>query len=313
MKIKNIDIHRSIGGACAGAALLLALGASAQNLFVTTYSGDDIYEYTPGGVQSTFASGLNYPVGIVFNSAGDLFVANSADNAYAGSTEYGNITEIAPNGTHSAFASGVDPQGLAMNSAGDLFQVDYRSGNIYEYTPNGAQSTFATGFSLPLSVAVNSAGDVFVGAGYGDGNGYITEIAPNGTQSLFASGLNFPHGLVFNSAGDLLVSEEDSGTIYQFTPKGVESTFANLNVNSLGGLTLNNAGDLFAASSSGSGSIFEITPGGAVSTFASPVPGLADDIAFQPVPEPSAFALIGAGAVIIFACYRARKSAVLKS
>jgi hypothetical protein len=36
---------------------------STGNLFVASSSGT-IYEYTPGGVQSTFASGLNEPVGL---------------------------------------------------------------------------------------------------------------------------------------------------------------------------------------------------------------------------------------------------------
>ena len=41
----------------------------------------NIYEFTPGGVQSTFASGLSAPNELAFNSAGDLFVADgAADN-----------------------------------------------------------------------------------------------------------------------------------------------------------------------------------------------------------------------------------------
>ena len=45
----------------------------------TLFSADDgsIYEYTPDGVRSTFASGLNQPRGLAFNSAGDLFVAEN--------------------------------------------------------------------------------------------------------------------------------------------------------------------------------------------------------------------------------------------
>ena len=49
---------------------------SAGNLFVADQNSGNIYEFTPGGVQSTFASGLDYPYGLAFNSAGDLFVAD---------------------------------------------------------------------------------------------------------------------------------------------------------------------------------------------------------------------------------------------
>jgi hypothetical protein len=185
--IMKTNSYRSLhGAALAGAVLLTASIASAQNLFVADFSTDDIYEYTPGGVQSTFATGMNFPSAVAFNNAGDLFVGNSADNGPAGS-----ITEITPGGTQSTFATGVDPSDLASYN-GNLFVADYNSGNIYEYTPNGARSTFAGGFSFPLSLAFNSVGDLFVGAGYGNNNGTITEITPGGTESPFASGLSFP-------------------------------------------------------------------------------------------------------------------------
>ncbi len=101
--------------------------------------GGYIYEYTPSGVQSTFASGFNAPAGLALNSAGDLFVADTAN---------GTIVEITPGGVQSTFASGLPtpygPIGLAFNSAGDLF-VSGEGGYIYEYTPSGVPSTLASG------------------------------------------------------------------------------------------------------------------------------------------------------------------------
>jgi len=45
------DVYHSFGGVvCAGAVLLIASGAQAQNLFVADYSGGSITEITPGGV-----------------------------------------------------------------------------------------------------------------------------------------------------------------------------------------------------------------------------------------------------------------------
>src|ERR1035438_2168630 len=95
-----------------------------------------MYKYTPGGVRSTFASsGLYWPFGLAFNSAGNLFEADSGS---------GKIYEFTPGGTRSTFASGLDvPHGLAFNSAGDLFVADQDSGKIYEFTPGGVSSTFA--------------------------------------------------------------------------------------------------------------------------------------------------------------------------
>ena len=79
-------------------AFLLALLPSvpAQNLFVANEYGNDIIEFTPGGVQSTFASGLGIPYAVAFDSANNLLVANWAS---------ANVIKITPGGVQSTFAS----------------------------------------------------------------------------------------------------------------------------------------------------------------------------------------------------------------
>jgi hypothetical protein len=128
---------------CAGAVLLIASSVQAQNMFVS--HGANIYEFTPNGTQSTFASGLLDPVGLAFDRAGDLFESDWGS---------GHIYQFTPNGTQSTFASGLNyPWGLAFNNAGNLFEADSGSGQVYEYTPNGVQSIFATGLGAPNSLA----------------------------------------------------------------------------------------------------------------------------------------------------------------
>ena len=53
-----------------------------------------------------------------------------------------------------------------------------------------------------------------------NGSGNIYEFTPGGVQSTFASGLCDPYGLAFNSAGDLFEADYGSGNIYEFTPGG---------------------------------------------------------------------------------------------
>ena len=90
--------------------MLIASNAQAQNLFAADYYSGNIYEYTPGGVQSTFASGLADPFGLAFNSAGDLFVADGNEQPFPS----GSIYEFTPGGARSTFASGLGPTGLAF-------------------------------------------------------------------------------------------------------------------------------------------------------------------------------------------------------
>ena len=69
----------NIAGSChaAGlAVLLIAPGARAQNLFALGGASGNITELTPGGTQSTFASGLQDPNSMAFNSEGDLFAVD---------------------------------------------------------------------------------------------------------------------------------------------------------------------------------------------------------------------------------------------
>src|SRR5271157_4444166 len=63
----------------AGAVLLMVSSVQAQNLFVTGWASGSVYEYTPGGSRSTFASGIWNPAGLAFDSAGNLFVASRGD------------------------------------------------------------------------------------------------------------------------------------------------------------------------------------------------------------------------------------------
>jgi hypothetical protein len=119
-----------------GMVLLMAMGAPAQNLFVSSFTLNKVDEIAPNGTVSTFVTGITDPTYMAFNGAGDLFVAS-----------FGTIDEITPGGVKSTFATGlVDIGGLAFNSAGDLFVSDFNvSGSITEFTPGGVESTFASG------------------------------------------------------------------------------------------------------------------------------------------------------------------------
>jgi hypothetical protein len=74
-------------------AAVFILSVAAQRTYASpgdlyeSDGSDNIYEFTPGGTRSTFASGLNQPFGLAFDSTGNLFEADQFS---------GNIYEFTP-------------------------------------------------------------------------------------------------------------------------------------------------------------------------------------------------------------------------
>jgi sugar lactone lactonase YvrE len=231
----------------------LTAKAAPGDLFVS--DAGIIYKFAPDGTRSTFATGLNGPLGLAFDSAGNLF---DADQGTA------TINKFAPDGTRSTFTSAVNaPVGLAVDSADNLFEADAGTGRINKFAPDGTQSTFATGLNGPSGLAFDSAGNLFETDILG---GTINKFAPDGTRSTFATGLNRPVGLAFDSAGYLFATERDNGTILKFAPDGAQSTFAT-GLNFAVGLAFDSAGNLFEADAH-SHTIYKFAPDGTRSTFA---------------------------------------------
>ena len=166
---------------------------------------------SPGGARTTFASGLTYPNGLAFDSSGDLYVGDqsfykftpggtqstfasgkpialafdSSGNLYAKDPFY--IYEFAPNATRSnlrRFRRRVTTS-MAFSSSGNLFATGEASGNVYEFAPDGARTTFASGLTDATGLAIGSNGNLYVA----DGSlGNIYEYTPGGVQSTFATG-----------------------------------------------------------------------------------------------------------------------------
>jgi sugar lactone lactonase YvrE len=308
----NPNIKLFFGFACdslCGGLLLVSISAPAQNLFVTVGNlvsfgkvPGYVYEFSPNGIQSTFASQFPPSKGLAFDHAGNLFVTT-------GTGLTGAIDEFTPGGAESTFATGlINPTALAFDRAGNLFVASGGpNGSIYEYTPGGVKSIFATGLLSVNGLAINSAGDLFVtslSAPVGPlprpNSGTIYEFTPGGVKSTFASGLVGPSALAFDSTGNLFVA---SGTIIdEYTPDGVRSTLATGQADPTS-LAFDSAGDLYVSNGATfgtiTGGIFEYTPSGVWSTFASGVH--ASGLAFQgeilPVPEPETLGLLFAGVI----------------
>ena len=294
----------------------LALGAVTANgalndLFVSI-SGDGtnaagfIYEYTPTGLQTIFASALSLPRGVAFGPSGNLFVANSTFDPVT-QTLHGTIVKITPGGVQSLFATvpgdNIFAEDVRLDQANNLFvmAIDLNDLNlastIYKITPGGVLSTFGSVPGQGLGLAFDSAGNLFAANAGPDQT--IYEFAPDGTRSVFVGPTAFDpdHGpicLAFDRDGNLFVSLEGAAgiacsndKIVKFTPNGVGSDFAT-DVCFPWGLAFDRSGNLFVTertSPTQSGDILKFTPDGNFTVFASE---LADPnfLALQLLPTP---------------------------
>jgi hypothetical protein len=252
----------------AATSLLFAaahLRAAAGDLYVSSFSSQDIVRISPGGTVTPVVSNLVGPTGMAFDSKGVLYVGQYN----------GTIVKIV-NGSVVPFASGMANQsffGLAFDRFGLLYVTELKNGVVTRVTADGTKTIVASLLPGPDGIAFDHAGNYFVSVfGASVNEGIIYKYAPTG-RTTFASSLRNPEGLAFDAAGNLYEADTASGTINKFTPAGAKSLFASVHAVRRLAFALN--GDLYAADNIGT--ISKVTPGGTVSTFklVSNVAGLA--------------------------------------
>jgi len=267
-----------------GAIFALVTAAHAQNLYVSANvpgGSHVIFEYTPSGVQSTYASGLNNPRGLAFDSIGNLFATNvhDADDIEIGRVLKFNLrNKVSTVGSAAKFTF----EGLAIDIAGNVYVMatddtsPTGAGTIFKFTPSGERIVFGSVPGTPdatqanWGLAFDSAGNLYAA----DGNAQtIYEFAPNGARTVFVGPSAFapgesPVGLAFDGSGNLFVSIEtftDPGadSIVYFTPTRVKSNFAT-GLTFPRGLAFDSLGNLFVAEANAipDGDILKFPPGG---------------------------------------------------
>jgi sugar lactone lactonase YvrE len=233
---------------------------------------------TPGGVVTTLAGSPGVtgstdgtgsaalffgPSGVAVDGSGNVYVADSGNNTIRKITSAGVVTTLAgsPGVTGSADGTGSAaqfnfPRGVAADSAGNVYVVDGGNETIRKITPAGVVTTLAgcagvtgsadgTGgpcgtarFNTPRGVAVDSAGNVYVGDTLNrtvrkiDSAGNVTTLAglaghggnADGTGS--AARFGQLRGLAVDSAGNVYVCDTGRNTIRKITPAAVVTTLA---------------------------------------------------------------------------------------
>jgi sugar lactone lactonase YvrE len=257
---------------------------SAGNVYVGDKFNQRIRKITPGpggtvtvstlagsgtaGFSNTAPVQFYYPLGVAVDSAGNVYVADSANDRIRKITPGGTVTTLAGDGTP-GFSNTEpirfnNPTGVAVDSAGNVYVADKFNHRIRKITPGGTVSTIAGSgtagpgagqLNNPGGVAVDSARNVYVAD---SGNHRIRKITPGGTVSTIAGSgtagfsdigwgqFNEPLDVAVDSAGNVYVADLGNNRIRKITPSGTVSTL-NTAFNSPSGVAVDSAGDVYVA------------------------------------------------------------------
>lgn len=241
------------------------------NLWVSDTTNHEVKKLVTAGTISTIAgdgtggfSGdnnpaingeLDNPLGIVVDTGGNLYIADSSNNRIRKVGTNGILSTIAGDGTANYLGDGggggsaefSNPAGMAMDANGNLYIADSDNGVIREFSATGVVSTVAgtgiNGFSGdggpatkaqlngPRDVAIDALGNLYI-ADKGNSrirmvmtNGTILTIAGTGTPGFSGDGgsskqaqLNFPVAVRVDNAGNVYIADSGNSVIRMLTP-----------------------------------------------------------------------------------------------
>src|SRR5262245_2284598 len=268
------------GGPATSASLNGPMGVvvdRAGNIYVAEAFSHRIRKISSVGIISTFAgpgapeiSGDGGPAiraGIgqeihcmVFDAAGNLYLAEFYENLIRKIDQNGIITTVAGTGQPAFSGDGgpaikatlAAPFGLAFDSRGNLLIADSANLRVRSISPAGIISTIAgggfslndsipasTAFMLPVGVAADASGNVYLNDVFSvrvrrvDSSGVISTIAGSGLRGFsgdggpaLAAALAAPLGLALGAGRDVLVADFGVSRVRKIGADGAISTVA---------------------------------------------------------------------------------------
>jgi len=240
---------------------------------IITISGNGTQGWVDGSEQGPVNSGttflnagiseINYVKGLAVDASGNVYIGDygncrirKVDTSYNTTTiaGNGNCTYTGDGGAATA-ASLWNPTGLALDKSGNIYEADSGSSTVRKIDTTGKISTVAGTVSMwggagdggaaskallanPVSIAIDSAGDIFIGD---TGNQNIREITPDGNIHTVASNVS-PDSLAIDASGNLYFVDGVTPLVWEILTNGTVIAIA-------GNGTTGYNGDLFQSTS----------------------------------------------------------------
>lgn len=256
----NVDGSDNIYVADAGNNIIRMI---TQDGTVTTVAGKGQMPSVGSNNGPRTAARFYHPTNTAVDSAGNIFVADSANHVIRKISADGTVTTLAGAAGSGGSVDGAEsaarfnnPTDVAIANDGSIYVADSFNNTIRKISADGSTVTTVAGspgltgsvdgigtsarFNAPSSVAVDASGNVFVSDTY---NHTIRKIAPDSTVTTFAgvagsSGavdatgtaalFNYPTHLVFDARGNLFEADAGNHAIRKITPAAAVTTLAGL-------------------------------------------------------------------------------------
>lgn len=230
---------------------------------ITTVAGNGAAAYSGDGGLAV-AAGLNEPLGVTTDTAGNLYIADASNNRVRRvDAVTGIITTIAGTGSQGFYGDGglavsaalYYPRAVAIDAGGNYFvadsfnnrvrRIDAATGVITTVAGSGTPSfsgdggpAVSAGIRSDWGVALDSSGNLFI-ADSGNGRirrvdavtGIITTVAGNTGSAgdggpATAAALNYPYGVAVDITGNMFIADTHNQRIRKVAPGGQITTVA---------------------------------------------------------------------------------------
>jgi len=184
------------------------------------HNGDTIYEISPQGTAAPFATGIDGPIHLAMNEAGELFVSSFNNQT---------IYKVGEEGELEAFVVTPlsYPAGMVFGPDGTLFvantEPSYGLGGITRIQPDGTAEIFVRGRGVdrPVGLAIDPDGNLYAANAF---DRRINKISPSGEVTLFAESrtqvFSTTIGHMVYANGYLYASEVGHHQIVRFDSQG---------------------------------------------------------------------------------------------